>query len=153
MIVLDTNVVSELMLPSPVAGVIDWVARHAAQSLYLSTISEAELRYGVEILPTGQRRERLLAEIEGMLREDFAGRILPFDSYAAQAYAVIGAARRAAGHPINHADCQIAAIARSLGASVATRDVSDFEGCGIDVIDPWPNGQAINPRVPTTPDP
>ena len=153
MIVLDTNVVSELMLPSPVAGVIDWVARQAAQSLYLSTISEAELRYGVEILPTGQRRERLLAEIEGMLQEDFAGRVLPFDSYAAQAYAVIGAARRAAGHPINHADCQIAAIARSLGASVATRDVSDFEGCGIDLIDPWSNGQAVNPRVPTTSDP
>ena len=77
-----------------------------------------------------------------MLREDYLGRILPFDSYAAQAYAVIAAARRAAGHPINHADCQIAAIARSLGASVATRDVNDFAGCGIAVIDPWSNGYA-----------
>ena len=75
-----------------------------------------------------------------MLREDYGGRILPFDSYAAQAYAVIAASRRAAGHPINHADCQIAAIARSLGASVATRDVNDFAGCGIDVINPWTNG-------------
>ena len=114
--------------------------------MYLSTVSEAELRYGVEILPTGARRDRLLDEVEGMLREDFAGRIIPFDSAAAQAYAVIAAAqayaviaaaRRASGRPINHADCQIAAIARSRGASVATRDMDDFEGGGIDVINPW----------------
>ncbi len=137
MIVLDTNVVSELMLPTPAANVIDWVARQAAPSLYLSTITEAELRYGVEILPTGQRRERLFAEIEAMFREDFAGRILPFDSHAAQAYAAIAAARRAAGHPINHADCQIAATARSLGASLATRDVNGFRGCGLEVMNPW----------------
>jgi predicted nucleic acid-binding protein len=137
MIVLDTNVVSDLMLPRPTASVIEWIAEQAAPSLYLSTISEAELRYGVEILPIGQRRQRLLAEIEGMLREDFAGRILPFDSYAAHAYAVVAAARRAAGRPINHADCQIAAIARSHRASIATRDVKDFEGCGIEVINPW----------------
>ncbi len=137
MIVLDTNVVSELMLPSPAAGVIQWVHRQARLDLYLSTISEAELRYGAEILPAGQRRDRLVAEVDGMLREDFAGRILPFDSGAAQAYAVIAAARRAAGRPISHPDCQIAAIARSRGASVATRDVDGFQGCGIDVIDPW----------------
>ena len=139
MIVLDTNVVSELMRPSPDASVIEWLAQQAVPSLYVSTKSEAELRYGVEILPTGRRRDGLLAEIEGMLREDYSGRILPFDSYAAQAYAVIAAVRRAAGHPINHADCQIAAIAHSLGASVATRDVNDFAGCGIAVIDPWSN--------------
>ena len=142
MIVLDTNVISELMLPSPNAGVVEWVARQVAPSLYLSTISEAELRYGVETLPTGQRRDGLLAEVEGMLGEDFAGRVLPFDRGAAQAYALIAAGRRAAGHPISHADCQIAATARSLRASVATRDVSDFEGCGIEVIDPWSNGRA-----------
>ena len=122
MIVLDTNVVSELMRPDPTSNVVDWVAGQAAPNLYLSTISEAELRYGVEILPAGERRNRLLEEVEGMLREDFAGRILPFDSAASQAYAVIAAARRAAGRPINHADCQIAAIARCRGASVATRD-------------------------------
>ena len=106
-------------------------------ALFLSTVREAELRYGVEILPAGERRTRLLDEVEGMLSEDFAGRILPFDSAAARAYAVIAAARRAAGRPINHADCQIAAIARCRGASVATRDVADFEGSGIDLIDPW----------------
>ena len=137
MIILDTNVVSELMRPIPSVSVLNWVSRQLASNLYLTTVSEAELRYGVEILPTGRRRERLLTEIDGMLREDFTGRILPFDSHAARAYAVIGASRRAAGHPISHADCQIAAIARAVGASVATRDLSDFEDCGVDLIDPW----------------
>ena len=137
MIVLDTNVVSELMLPSPAAIVIQWVHRQARPDLYLSTVSEAELRYGAQILPVGRRRDRLVAEVEGMIREDFAGRILPFDSGAARSYAVIAAARRAAGRPISHANCQIAAVARSRGASVATRDVDGFHGCGIDVIDPW----------------
>ena len=137
MIVLDTNVVSELMLPHPAESVVEWVISQLAQDLYLSTISEAELRYGAEILPAGRRRERLHAEIEGMIGEDFAGRVLPFDRAAAQAYAEIAAARRAAGLPISHADCQIAAIARSAGASVATRDEDGFQGCGVDVINPW----------------
>ena len=111
------------------------------QDLYLSTVSEAELLYGVEILPTLVEDEPdCLKAVEGMLREDFDGRILPFDSAAARTYAVIAAARRAAGRPINHADCQIAAIARCRGASVATRDVDDFEGIGIEVINPWANG-------------
>ena len=141
MIILDTNVVSELMRPNPSSKVVDWVAGQAAPNLYLSTVSQAELLYGVEILPAGGRRDRLLEEVEGMLREDFERRILPFDSAAAQVYAVIAAARRAAGRPINHADCQIAAIARCRGASVATRDVDDFEGVGIEVINPWANGR------------
>ncbi len=140
MIVLDTNVVSELIRPRPDTNVVDWVAGQAMDTLYLSTVSEAELRYGIAILPTGVRRDRLVAEVEGMLREDFAGRILSFDSSAAQAYAVIAAARRAAGHPIHHADCQIAAIAHSRRASVATRDVDGFDGSGIEVINPWTLG-------------
>ena len=139
MIVLDTNVVSELMRPSPAAQVIEWVSQQAAPTMYFTTISEAELRYGVAILPAGRRRDGLLSGIEGMLRDDFAGRIIPFDRAAALAYAEIAAGRRASGHPINHADCQIAAIARSIGAAVATRDEEDFEGCGIDVINPWAN--------------
>ncbi len=106
----------------------------------MTPITEAELRYGVEILPVGQRRDRLSAEIEGTLREDFAGRILPFDSAAAREFAVIAADRRAAGRPINQADCQIAAIARSRGARVATRDVGDFAGCGVEVMNPWSAG-------------
>ena len=140
MIILDTNVVSELMRPNPNSNVVDWVAGQATLDLHLSTVSEAELLYGIEILPPGGRRDRLLAEVEGMLREDFDGRILPFDSAAARAYAVIAAARRAAGRPINHADCQIAAIARCRDASVATRDVDDFEETGVEVINPWESG-------------
>ena len=140
MIVLDTNVVSELMRPSPSSVVTEWVAQQPATDLYLSTLIEAELRYGVEIMPAGQRRDLLLVEIEGMLREDFAGRIFPFDSDAALAYAVVAGAHRAAGHPINHADCQIAAIARSRQSGIATRDLDGFEGCGIEVINPWSTG-------------
>ena len=137
MIVLDTNVVSELLLPRPAGTVIAWVSDQAAHALYLTSVSEAELLYGIAIMPMGKRRERLLAAVEGVLRREFAGRVIPFDTQAARAYAAIAAGRRAAGRPINYADCQIAAIARSVGASVATRDVGDFEGCGIDVINPW----------------
>lgn len=141
MIVIDTNVVSELMRPSPDSSVVDWVARQAAPDLHLSAVTEAELRYGAAILPKGRRRDGLLENIEGMLREDFGGRVIPFESFAAKAYAVIAAERRAAGRPISHPDCQIAAIARALGASVATRDMGGFEGCGIEVINPWAGSQ------------
>lgn len=140
MIVLDTNVVSELMLPKPEERVVEWVAEQDRSNLYLSTVSEAELRYGVEILAAGRRRDGLLERIESVFRDDFDGRILSFDRASAQAYAVIAASRRAVGRPINHADCQIAAIARSVGASVATRDVSGFEGCGVTIINPWSGG-------------
>ena len=140
MIILDTNVVSELMRPDPSSNVVDWVAGQAASDLYLSAVSEAELLYGVEMLPPGARRDRLLEEVEGMLRQDFDRRILPFDSAAARACAAIAAARRAAGPPINHAGCQITAIARCRGASVATRDVDDFAGSGVEPINPWTSG-------------
>lgn len=137
MILLDTNVVSELIRPTPDPRVEMWLSRQIASSIFLSAISEAELRYGVALLPMGRRRDRLTAEIENMLQEDFAGRLLPFDREAARAYAEIGVVRRAAGLPVHHADCQIAAIARSRNAGIATRNVKDFEGCGIDVINPW----------------
>ena len=137
MIVLDTNVISELMLPRPSEVVFSWVVAQATPTLYVTTISEAELRYGVAILPTGRRRDRLLAVVEGILQVDFAGRVIPFDREAARAYAAIASTRRATGLPLDVADCQIAAIARSVGAAVATRNVRDFEGCEIDVINPW----------------
>ncbi len=140
MIILDTNVVSELMRPMPSSRVVEWVAGQAAPNLFFSTVSEAELLYGVAILPAGVRRDGLLEAVEGVLREDFDGRILPFDSFAARSYAMIAALRRAAGRPISHADCQIAAIAHSQGAAVATREVEAFEGIGLDVIDPWTAG-------------
>ena len=137
MIVIDTNVVSELMRASPDPAVLTWFAGHAAETLFLTAVSEAELRTGAAILPVGQRRDRLVGAIDAMIDQDFAGRILPFDSLAARFYAEIAAARRGSGKPIMDADCQIAAIASSTGAVVATRNVKDFEGCGIEVINPW----------------
>ena len=137
MIVLDTNVVSELMRPLPDSAVERWVAGRAATILFLTAISEAELRFGVAIMPAGQRRDVLESEVEAMLRDDFAGRVLPFDSDAARAYAEVAASCRAAGRPVTQSDGQIAAIARSRGMAVATRNVRHFEGMAVDVVDPW----------------
>jgi len=136
-IVLDTNVISELMRPVPEPAVEIWVGAQTAAGLFISAITEAELRYGLALLPDGRRRERLLAQLEAMLAEDFAGRILPFDSAAAGTYAAIAAARRQTGRPISQADAQIAAIAASRGAAIATRNVSDFIECRIAVLNPW----------------
>ena len=136
MVVIDTNVVSELMRPAPEPAVLAWFSRQRSTDLYLTAVSEAELRAGAAILPAGRRRDRLAAEVDAVVREDFAGRVLPFDSAAARAYAAIAASRRSAGRPILEADCQIAAIARARDAAVATHDVADFEHCGIAVIDP-----------------
>jgi len=137
MIIIDTNVVSELMRAKPDPAVLAWFAGHAADTLFLTAVSEAELRIGAAVLPAGQRRDRLVGAINAMIDQDFAGRILPFDSPAAHCYAEIAAARRGGGKPIMDADCQIAAIARACGAAIATRNVKNFEGCGIDVINPW----------------
>jgi predicted nucleic acid-binding protein len=137
MILIDTNVVSELMRPVPALAVLAWFADRNATNLFLSAISEAELRAGAAYLPGGRRREGLVAAIDAMIAEDFGGRVLPFDSAAAKSYAVIAAARRTAGRPIAEADCQIAAIAHTHGAVVATRNVADFRGCGVEIIDPW----------------
>lgn len=137
MILLDTNVISELMKPAPEAKVEAWLAAQSPADCYLSAITEAELRYGIEILPLGQRRQQFKTALDGMLAQDFAGRILTFDSAAAIAFATIAADRRQAGRPISQMDAQIAAIARCVGATLATRNVTDFEDCGIPVVDPW----------------
>ncbi len=137
MILLDTNVVSELTRPAPNPSVTSWLAAQITEDVYLSVVTEAELRFGVAILPAERRRERLAFEVEIMLREDFERRILPFDSNAARMHAEIAASRRAIGKPISYADCQLAAIARCRGAAVATRNVGDFEHCRIEVINPW----------------
>lgn len=137
MIILDTNVLSEILRPAPEPRVVDWLAAQDGATVCLTAITEAELRHGVAILPAGKRRDGLAEMIDQIIREDFAGRILPFDSPAAEAFAAIAAARRAIGRPILHADCQIAAIARVHGASVATRNMPDFTDCGIDLINPW----------------
>ena len=141
MILLDTNVVSELMRPAPTEAVLAWFAAQEAHDLYLSAIGEAELRRGAAMLPAGKRQNQLQAAIDAMIAEDFAGRILPFDSAAAQAFVLVFLERRAAGRPISFADCQIAAIARARQAAIATRHTADFAGCGIAVIDPWAHQQ------------
>jgi predicted nucleic acid-binding protein len=143
-ILIDTNVISELMRSEPARAVLDWFAVQESTELFFSAVSEAELRTGAAILPAGKRRESLTAIIDAMIEEDFAGRILSFDSAAAKAYAAIAAARRAAGRPILEADCQIASIARVQGAILATRNVTDFEGCGVTIVDPW-HGSASHP--------
>jgi predicted nucleic acid-binding protein len=137
MILLDTNVLSELMRAEPAQIVLEWFGQHDAADLFISAITEAELRTGVAILPDGQRRDRLQLAIDAMLDQDFQGRIMPFDSLAAKAYAEIASQRRSAGRPIAEADCQIAAIARANAAMVATRNVRDFDKCGVAVINPW----------------
>ena len=137
MIILDTNVISELLRPAPEPRVEHWLSAQDGHNVYLTSISEAELRYGLAIMGNGKRRAALVDAVDRILREDLAGRILPFDSDAAQSYATIAAARRAAGRPIAQVDCQIASIAHTRGATVATRNTPDFEGCEIDLINPW----------------
>lgn len=137
MILIDTNVISELMRPTPVPAVMSWFGAQDALALFLNAVTEAELRRGVASLPKGKRRDQLQAAMDAMITEDFAGRVLPFDSAAAMAFAAIFAERQRKGRPISFPDCQIAAIARAHGAAIATRNIKDFEGCGIDLIDPW----------------
>ena len=137
MIILDTNVVSELMKAVPAERVVGWIAAQPASALYTTSITQAEILHGLALLPTGKRRNALESAAEAMLREDFAGRILPFGSDAAQAYARIAADRRRAGRPISHFDAQIAAIARSAGAAIATRNVTDYDRCGVKILNPW----------------
>jgi predicted nucleic acid-binding protein len=137
MIILDTNVLSELMRPKPSPRVVTWVAKHPAAELFTTSITEAEIFYGIEVLTKGKRREGLLAAAEAMFAEDLAGRIFGFESDAARVFSKIAAHRRALGRPISHADAQIAAIAQVRGAKLATRKVADFEDCGLNVVDPW----------------
>ena len=139
MILIDTNIISELMRANPAPEVLAWFGNQNAMALHMSAVGEAELRRGAAILPGGKRRDRLIAGIDAMIAEDFAGRVLPFDSAAAMAFAAIYSDRRKAGRPISFPDGQIAATARAHGAALATRNVADFQGCGVDVIDPWAN--------------
>ncbi|MBV8770156.1 MAG: type II toxin-antitoxin system VapC family toxin [Hyphomicrobiales bacterium] len=137
MILLDTNVLSELIRPAPEPAVTGWVGAQPSTSLFISAMTEAELLFGLAMLRDGKRRHQLAQAIDGLLMEDFAGRILPFDSPAASAYARIASDRRAAGRPLSQFDAQIASIAASRNAILATRDLHDFDGCGVRVINPW----------------
>ena len=137
MILVDTNVVSELMRTEPEPAVVAWTRKQPSGTLYFSSLNEAELRYGAAILPQGRRRERLLANIEAMLGSVFGDRVLTFDRAAALAYGHVAALRHAAARHLDPVDCLIAAIAHSHGLAVATRNLSDFECMEVELVDPW----------------
>jgi predicted nucleic acid-binding protein len=137
MVVLDTNVISELMRPEPNAMVLAWVKAQPRSQLYTTNINQAEILYGVAELPEGRRRAALTAVTEGIFAEEFAGRILPFGASATARYPDIVVMRRRVGRPIDGFDALIAATALAAGASVVTRDIGGFEGCGLTLINPW----------------
>ncbi|GEO98974.1 type II toxin-antitoxin system VapC family toxin [Methylobacterium haplocladii] len=140
MIVLDTNVIAELMRGIPNERVLAWIGDQPSTGLFTTTLTQAEVFYGLSLLPTGRRRTDLVQFARPIFETDFAGRVLPFDSDAALAYAEIAAERRRAGRPISQIDGQIAAIVRSRGARLATRSTRDFLACGITLVDPWAAG-------------
>lgn len=137
MIVLDTNVLSELISPRPEPKVVAWLHEQVRSRLFTTAVSRGEMLFGVLVLPEGQRKRRLQQEVQAIFATDMAGRVLPYDGDAADAHAAFAAMRRAQGRPVEQADAMIAGIARSRGASLATRNVRDFEGCGITLVDPW----------------
>lgn len=137
MIILDTNVVSELMRVRRLSPASEWLAQSSWSELYLTAITEAELFFGAEQLAPGKQKSELGGRLEQLFRLQFRDRVLPFDSAAARNFAEIAAMKKRIGRPCQYPDAQIAAIARSRGAAVATRNVRDFEHCGIKVIDPW----------------
>ena len=137
MILLDTNVVSELMKAAPEQRVLFWISAQPQSSLYTTSITQAEILHGIALLPAGKRRRAIEDAAHAMFTEEFKDRILGFGSDAASPYAHIAAERRRAGRPISSFDAQIAAIARSVGATIATRNVADFSGCRVGLVNPW----------------
>lgn len=140
MILLDTNIISEPLRAAPEPRVVAWLDAQPLETLFLSVVSVAELRYGVARLPNGRRRKALAERLETQVLPAFAGRILAFDLPATQAYADLMTKAQAAGQPIGMADGLIAAIARAHGMTVATRDTAPFAAAGVPVIDPWSEG-------------
>jgi toxin FitB len=139
-IVLDTNVISELARQVPDPGVLSWLDSLEVSEVATTAVTAAELRYGVARLPDGYRKRELAVVIRGILAEDFHGRVLPFDERASARYADIVVGRERMARPIGIADAQIAAICRDSGAILGTRNVADFEDTGIELINPWKVG-------------
>lgn len=140
MILVDTNVISEPLRPAPNERVLAWIDDQAVETLYLSAITVAELRYGIAAMPTGRRRTILHDRLEGEVLPLFAGRVLPFDLDASQAYADLVARAKASGNAIGKADGYIGATAVARGFIVATRDTGPFKAAGLNVINPWEIG-------------
>lgn len=142
MIVLDTNVVSEMMRPRPSPVVVEWLDTQPADEVAVTAITTAEIFHGIRRLPEGSRKSALEAAAVAMFDEEFAERVLPFDQPAARHYADIVVQRERLGRPISMADAQIAALARHHAAVLATRNVRDFEELGLELIDPWESSQS-----------
>ena len=136
MIVLDTNVVSEAMKPAPHPAVLAWLNAQAAETLYLSSVTLAELLFGIRALPSGKRQDMLMQALDGVIRL-FRDRVLPFDADAARHYAELAVTARAAGRGFPTPDGYIAATAAARGFIVASRDTAPFTAAGVPVIDPW----------------
>lgn len=137
MIILDTNVISELMKPSPDQAVKDWIARQKPINLAIGTITIAEIQYGILLLPRGKRRFQLQVNFEAFIDGAFLGRVFAFDEASAYIFSQIAAERKKSGFNTDSVDLMIAAIAKHHKADIATRNVKDFEGCGIGVVNPW----------------
>jgi predicted nucleic acid-binding protein len=137
LILLDTNVISEMMRPAPDQRVIHWLNEAEAGRLHLSTVSIAEILFGLDLLPAGRRRQGLEERFEAFLDQAFAHRLLSFDEAAARHYGPLMGGRRRAGRTMAAPDGQIAAIARSRAMALATRNRGDFESCGLSLINPW----------------
>ncbi len=137
MIVLDTNVVSELARPTPSPAVIDWVDARDSSELVITALTAAEIRAGVALLPDGHRKHEIGIRMESLLTETFAGHVLAFDIDSSTHYAEILAARTRSGHPVDAFDAQIAAVCRQHESVLATRNTADFTDTGIALINPW----------------
>ncbi|MCF8153534.1 MAG: type II toxin-antitoxin system VapC family toxin [Rhodoferax sp.] len=137
MILIDTNVISELWKAEPNPDVLAWMDAQAVETLYLSSVTVAELRFGVAVMPEGQRRSIYQERLEKEVLPAFTGRVLPFDLAASRAYADLMAGARLTGKAIGKADGYIAATASACGLMVATRDISPFEAAGLKWVNPW----------------
>ncbi len=143
MIILDTNVIAELMREEPDPHVASWIQGMAVTKLALTVIAIAEILRGIERLPKGKRRQKLEQSFKEFIQKGFSGRILPFDEASAYLYGGIATGREKAGLSVDPVDLMIAAMAKKIQASIATRNIKDFEGCGITLINPW-QSLAIN---------
>jgi hypothetical protein len=137
MLILHTNVLSEILRPAPSETVLKWLEEQPRTQLFTTTITQAEILYGVALLPENSRRDKLALATRAIFEEDFDQRVISFDSRAADSYAVIAALRKSAGRPISQFDAMIAGITRSHQARLVTRNLRDFADCDIDLVDPW----------------
>lgn len=137
MVILDTNIVSEMMRPLPNPGVVAWLNRQDRERVFSTVVTVAEINLGLALMPAGKRRDELRSKAYLVFSEKLAGCVLKFDDAAAAAFGLIVARRRMAGRPIGNLDAQIASIAVACGLRVATRDVRDLYDCGAEIEDPW----------------